>query len=60
MSYNLYFNTSPQLTMQSGNQNRRRDAIPITHTGLTNDTPYFYAVTAVFEDGTSKANCRMK
>ena len=48
ISYNLYFNTSPALTNQSGTK-IEGVTNPFTHTGLTNDTPYYYAVSAVFE-----------
>ena len=48
ISYNLYFNTSPQLTKQTGTK-IEGVTNPFTHTGLTNDTPYYYAVAAVFD-----------
>ncbi|BFU96197.1 MAG: putative NHL repeat protein [Nitrospira sp.] len=51
VSYNLYFNTSQGLTKQTGTK-IEGVTNPFTHTGLTNDTPYFYAVAAVFESGT--------
>jgi DNA-binding beta-propeller fold protein YncE len=51
VSYNLYFNTTSHLTIQSATK-IEGVTNPYTHTGLTNDTAYFYAVTAVFEDGT--------
>ena len=49
-SYNLYFNTTPNLTVQTAT---KIEGVmnPFTHTGLSNDTPYYYAVTAVFETG---------
>jgi len=50
-SYNLYFNTLPHLTMQNATK-IEGVTNPFAHTGLTNDISYFYAVTAVFEDGT--------
>ncbi|MDH4084842.1 MAG: 6-bladed beta-propeller, partial [Nitrospira sp.] len=50
-SYNLYFSTSPHITIQ-GATKIEGVTNPYTHEGLTNDTPYFYAVTASFEDGT--------
>lgn len=49
-AYNLYFSTSPHLTTQ-GATKIEGVTNPYTHEGLTNDTPYFYAVTASFEDG---------
>jgi len=51
VSYNLYFNTSQGVTKQTGTK-VEGVTNPFTHTGLTNDTPYFYAVAAVFESGT--------
>ncbi|MBM4126998.1 MAG: 6-bladed beta-propeller [Nitrospira sp.] len=51
VSYNLYFSTAPQLTPQ-GATKIEGVTNPYTHTGLTNDTPYFYAITASFEDET--------
>ena len=48
ISYNLYFNTSPQLTKQSGTK-IEGVTNPFTHSGLTNDTAYFYSVAAVFD-----------
>ncbi|MDF0644673.1 MAG: 6-bladed beta-propeller [Nitrospira sp.] len=51
VSYNLYFNTSQGLTKPTGTK-IEGVTNPFTHTGLTNDTPYFYAVAAVFESGT--------
>lgn len=50
VSYNLYFNTSQGLTKPTGTK-IEGVTNPFTHTGLTNDTPYFYAVSAVFESG---------
>lgn len=50
-AYNLYFSTSPHITIE-GATKIEGVTTPYTHEGLTNDTPYFYAVTASFEDGT--------
>ena len=50
-SYNLYFSTAAQVTIQ-GATKIEGVTNPYSHEGLTNDTPYFYAVTASFEDGT--------
>lgn len=50
VAYNLYFNTSPNLTMQTATKIEGVTS-PFTHTGLTNDIPYYYALTAVYEDG---------
>ncbi|MEW6247515.1 MAG: 6-bladed beta-propeller [Nitrospirota bacterium] len=50
VSYNLYFNTSPNLAMQTATKIEGVTS-PFTHTGLTNDIPYYYALTAVYEDG---------
>ncbi len=49
-AYNLYFSTSPYVTIE-GATKIEGVTTPYTHEGLTNDTPYFYAVTASFEDG---------
>ena len=49
-SYNLYFNTVPKLTTQTATK-IEGVTNPYAHTGLSNDTPYHYAVTAVFETG---------
>ena len=49
-SYNLYFNTVPMLTTQTATK-IEGVTNPYAHTGLSNDTPYHYAVTAVFEIG---------
>ncbi|MBP0129640.1 MAG: SMP-30/gluconolactonase/LRE family protein, partial [Nitrospira sp.] len=49
-SYNFYFNTTPKLTTQSATK-IEGVTNPYTHTGLSNDTPYHYAVSAVFESG---------
>jgi tripartite motif-containing protein 71 len=48
--YNLYFNTIPKLTTQTATK-IEGVTNPYAHTGLSNDTPYHYAVTAVFENG---------
>ncbi|MBM4122297.1 MAG: hypothetical protein FJ249_06870 [Nitrospira sp.] len=48
-SYNLYFHTQPEVTVQTGTRIEGVTS-PYTHTGLTNDTPYFYVLTAVYED----------
>jgi tripartite motif-containing protein 71 len=50
VSYNLYFGTAPHLTIQSATK-IEGVTNPYTHSGLTNDVPYYYAVTALFEDG---------
>ena len=50
-SYNLYFNTIPTVTIQTATK-IEGVTNPYTHTGMSNDTPYLYAITAVFEDGT--------
>lgn len=49
VSYNLYFHTEPGVTAQTGT---RIEGVttPFTHSGLTNDLPYYYALTAVYGD----------
>ncbi len=49
VSYNVYFNTQPDLTIQSATKIEGVTS-PYNHSGLTNDTAYFYAITAVYED----------
>lgn len=49
-SYNLYFHTSPNLTSETGTRIEGVTS-PFIHSGLTNDTPYYYALAAVFADG---------
>jgi DNA-binding beta-propeller fold protein YncE len=48
-SYNLYFHTQPEVTAQTGTRIEGVTS-PYTHAGLTNDTPYFYVLTAVYDD----------
>lgn len=50
-SYNLYFSTASHVTLE-GATKIEGVTNPYTHEGLSNDTPYYYAVTASFEDGT--------
>jgi DNA-binding beta-propeller fold protein YncE len=50
VSYNLYFQTSSGVTEQTGTRIEGVTS-PYAHTGLTNDIPYYYAVTAVNEEG---------
>ncbi len=54
VSYNLYFHTEPGVTVQSGTRIEGVTS-PYTHTGLTNDKPYYYALSAVYEDGKESA-----
>jgi DNA-binding beta-propeller fold protein YncE len=54
VSYNLYFQTSPGVTPQTGTRIEGVTS-PYTQQGLTNDTPYFYALSAVYEDGRESA-----
>jgi tripartite motif-containing protein 71 len=50
LSYNLYFNTTPKLTIQTATK-IEGVTNPYAHAGLSNDTPYYYALSAVFESG---------
>ena len=50
VSYNLYFSTNPDLTSENSTKIEGVTS-PYSHTGLTNNTPYFYALSAVTEDG---------
>jgi tripartite motif-containing protein 71 len=50
VAYNLYFSTAPHVTTQSATK-IEGVTNPYIHSGLTNDTQYFYAVTASFDDG---------
>ena len=49
VAYNLYFSTSPGLTTQTSTKIEGATS-PYTHTGLTNNTPYYYALTSVDEN----------
>ncbi len=50
VSYNLYFHTSPGVTTQTGTKIEGASS-PFVHTSLTNDRPYCYALSALYEDG---------
>ncbi len=50
LSYNLYFHTEPGLTQQAGTCIEGMTS-PFTHTGLTNDITYYYALTALYGEG---------
>ncbi|MCZ6799765.1 MAG: 6-bladed beta-propeller [Nitrospirae bacterium] len=45
-SYNLYFSTDPEMTIQSATKIEGVTS-PYTQTGLTNDSSYYYALTCV-------------
>ncbi|MEC4673689.1 MAG: 6-bladed beta-propeller [Nitrospirota bacterium] len=49
-SYNLYFNTSPEITLVSATKIEGVMS-PHNHLGLSNSVPYFYALTCVNEEG---------
>jgi DNA-binding beta-propeller fold protein YncE len=50
VSYNLYFHTAAGVTKESGTRIEGVTS-PFVHSGLTNDTPYFYRLSAVHENG---------
>ncbi|MGH7163985.1 MAG: hypothetical protein ACREIS_00495 [Nitrospiraceae bacterium] len=50
VSYNLYFQTEPSVTVQTATRIEGVTS-PFVHTGLTNDHPYYYALSAVDEGG---------
>ncbi len=50
VSYNLYFHTSPGVTTQTGTRIEGVSS-PYVHSGLTNGNPYYYALSAVYENG---------
>jgi DNA-binding beta-propeller fold protein YncE len=54
VSYNLYFHTSPGVSVETATKIEGVTS-PYVHTGLTNDQPYYYALSAVFEDGRESA-----
>ena len=54
VAYNLYFGTSPDLTPQTATKIEGITS-PFHHTGLTNNTPYYYTLTSVNEDGAESA-----
>ncbi len=56
VSYNLYFQTQTDVTTQTATKIEGVTS-PFTHAGLTNDVPYFYGLSAVYEDGTESALC---
>ena len=51
VSYNLYFHTTANLTLEGGTKIEGVSS-PYNHSGLTNDQAYYYALTAMYEDGT--------
>lgn len=48
VSYNLYFATQEVITKETATKIEGASN-PFVHTGLTNDVPYFYALTGVYE-----------
>ncbi|MBI5853705.1 MAG: hypothetical protein HZB35_00395 [Nitrospirae bacterium] len=50
VSYNLYFYTATGVTKEMGTRIEGVTS-PFVHTGLTNETPYYYALSAVYGDG---------
>jgi len=55
VSYDLYWSTSPDLTVANGNRIQNVSA-PYQHTTLSNNTEYYYIVTATDNNGTSGAS----
>ena len=49
VSYNLYFSTDPGVSKETATLIEGVTS-PYTHTGLTNNTAYFYALTSVDEN----------
>ncbi len=49
VSYNVYFSTSPGVTQETATRIEGVTS-PYTHTGLTNDTAYYYVLTSVDEN----------
>ncbi|MGH7205259.1 MAG: 6-bladed beta-propeller [Nitrospiraceae bacterium] len=54
--YNLYFHTTPGVTTQTATR-IEGVTMPYTHSGLTNNIPYYYALTAVYQDGLESGLC---
>ena len=50
VSYNLYFSTEPNLSADTSTK-IEGVTTPYIHSGLTNNTAYFYAMTSVTEEG---------
>jgi|CXWL01.1.fsa_nt_gi DNA-binding beta-propeller fold protein YncE len=48
VSYNLYFTTAPGVDPQSATRIEGVTS-PFVHSGLTNDSPYYYALSVVFD-----------
>jgi parallel beta-helix repeat protein len=53
ISYNLYWDTSPNLTKSSSNKIANVD-IPYQHKNLSNGQSYYYALSAVYSNGESE------
>ncbi len=49
LSYNLYFHTEPGVSPETGTKVEGVSS-PFTHSGLTNDVPYYYVLSAVYGD----------
>jgi DNA-binding beta-propeller fold protein YncE len=54
VSYTLYFHTSPGVTAEAGTKIEGVSS-PFVHAGLTNDQPYYYALSVAFDDGSESA-----
>ncbi len=57
-SYNVYWSTTAGVTTANGTK-VPATAASYTHTGLTNGTPYYYIVTAVFDGNESPASSQV-
>jgi mono/diheme cytochrome c family protein len=59
-SYNLYFSTTTGVTTANGTKISGIASPPVVHTGLADNTTYFYVVTAVNSAGESAASAQVQ